>query len=211
MWIEFPKWVKSAQINFQDQKSGSRRAFLSTRGFKFRERLETHSFPYLSSRSRGIRRGWNRSRCRTQVRQRGAISRTRSRQTCDGERGKITWPDTLLQGSLLAGRTDELVGIWDAVRVVLPAADPTSGVLERADGALPAERFVLRTTDVLAAEADAALGAELALLPDPIKNNQLWDQNKMKTKFLYIYQMIGITISWITKRSLLVLTVNCYH
>jgi hypothetical protein len=64
---------------------------------------------------------------------------------------------------------------------------------------------------VLAAEADAALGAELALLPDPIKNNQLWDQNKMKTKFLYIYQMIGITISWITKRSLLVLTVNCYH
>ncbi len=59
------------------------------------------------------------------------------------------------------------------MRVVLPAADPTSGVLERADGALPAERFVLRTTDVLAAEADAAFGAELALLPDPIKNNQL--------------------------------------
>jgi len=55
------------------------------------------------------------------------------------------------------------------VRVVLPATDPTSGVLERADGALPAERFVLRTTDVLAAEADAALGAELALLPDPKK------------------------------------------
>ena len=51
--------------------------------------------------------------------------------------------------------------------VVLTAADPASGVLEGSDDSLPVERFVHRTTDVLAAEADAALGAELTLLPDP--------------------------------------------
>ena len=71
----------------------------------------------------------------------------------------------------MAGSADELVRAGDAVRVVLPAADPARAVLHRTDDPLPVHRLVHGSPDLLAAEADAALRAELALLPDPVGIN----------------------------------------